>query len=234
MRGFLASRKHTGLLVVAVCAETLQPLARGLVPGMLYDGLLALLVVTVLLAVFEGRRQQAVALCLAVPAVVTNWLHYLVLPRWYAPLELGYHAFACGLFLYAAAIILATIFRRNDVTVDAVLGAVCGYLFAGAAFANLYTAIELLQPGSFNINTAIAVALDNWHARRFLFGYFSFVTLTTMGYGDITPASPNAASLCWLEAVFGQFYMAVVVAQLVGIRIGQRLSAKPLRPEERG
>ncbi len=234
MRGFLASRKHTVLLVVAILAETLQPLTRGLVRGLFYDGLLALLVVSVILAVFDGRRQQTVALCLAVPALVSNWLHYLVSPQWYDALELLYHAFACALFLYAAVVILATIFSREDVTVDAVLGAVCGYLFAGAAFANLFTAIELLHPGSFSINTAISVELDNWHARRFLFGYFSFVTLTTMGYGDITPASPGAASLCWLEAVFGQFYMAVVVAQLVGIRIGQRLSAKPnTSPEER-
>jgi hypothetical protein len=233
MRHFLAARKYTFLLVVAVLAETLQPLARGLVQGLLYDGLVALLMLSVFLVVFEGRLQRAIGLCLSLPALATNWLHYLVPPQKWVPLDLVYHAFGCALFFYATIIILSTIFRRQDVTVDAVLGTVCGYLLAGAAFANLFTATELLQPGSFNIGTAIGGELSSWHARRFLFGYFSFVTLTTMGYGDITPVTPGAVSLSWLEAVFGQFYMAVVVAQLVGIRIGQRLGAQPLPEEKR-
>jgi voltage-gated potassium channel len=233
MRAFLARRKYTLLLAVAVLAEVLQPLAKGLKRGVFFDGLLAVLLASVFLVVLDKRRQRTIGLCLGIPALVTNWLHYLQPARWDVATELLYHAFTCAFFLYAAVTILGTIFRRRDVTVDAVLGAVCGYLITGAAFANLYTAIELLQPGSFSINSGIIAQLDNWHSRRFLFGYFSLVTLTTMGYGDITPLSPSAASLSWLEAVVGQFYMAVVVAQLVGIRIGQRISADVSSSKER-
>ncbi len=225
MRAVLVARKYTLLLVVTVLAEVLQPLAKGVARGLLFDGLLALLVVSVFLVVLEGRRQRTLGLCLGILALVTNWVHYVEPQRWYVGSELLYHAFTFAFCLSAAVTILATILRRRDVTADAVLGAVCGYLLAGVAFANLYTALELLQPGSFSINSGMLVELDNWHSRRFLFGYFSLVTLTTMGYGDITPISPGAASLSWLEAVFGQFYMAVVVAQLVGIRIGQRIGA---------
>ena len=233
LRAFLAPRKHTVLLVVAVLAETLQSVARGLLWGVLFDVLVALLMLAVLLVVLDGRRARTVGLVLAVPALITNWLHYVMSPQWFLPSELVHHAFMCAFFFFAASTILQTIFRRKDVNADAVVGAVCGYVLAGAAFGNLYTAIELLQPGSFSISTGIAAQLDNWHARRFLFGYFSLVTLTSMGYGDITPVAPAAASLTWIEAVFGQFYLAVVVAQLVGIRIGHRTSGSTSPPEEK-
>jgi voltage-gated potassium channel len=233
MASFLASRKHTALLLVAVLAEALQPMARGLLWGLLFDGLVSLLVLVVFLVVLDGRQERTIGLLLAVPALLANWLHYVVTPRWLLASELLNHAFMCAFLFYAALTILRTIFRRQDVNADAVVGAVCGYLLAGAAFGNLYTTIELLVPGSFSINSGIAAQLDNWHARRFLFGYFSLVTLTSMGYGDITPVAPAAASLTWMEAVFGQFYLAVVVAQLVGIRIGNRTSGPVSPPEEK-
>lgn len=233
MRAVLARRKYTLLLVVAVLAEVLQPLAKGLTRALFFDGLLALFLVSVFLVVLDGKRARTLGLCLGIPALVSNWLHYIEPQRWDVASELLYHASTCAFFLYAAVTILGTIFRRRDVTSDAVLGAVCGYLLAGAAFGNLFSAIEVLQPGSFSINSGLVADLDNWHARRFLFGYFSLITLTTVGYGDITPLSPGAASLCWVEAVFGQFYMAVVVAQLVGIRIGQRMSAEVSSSKER-
>jgi len=233
MRAYLIHRKYTLLLVVAVLAETLQPTAKGLVRGVLFDGLLAFLVLAVFLVVFDKKLQKTIGLCLGIPALLTNWLHYLEPSGWFVSSELVYHCLGCAFFLYAAVTILVSIFQRQDITLDAVVGAVCGYLLAGAAFGNLYTAIELLHPGSFNINTGIAVELEHWHGRRFLFGYFSLVTLTTMGYGDITPVAPTAVSLSWMEAVFGQFYLAVVVAQLVGIRIGQRIAAVPTPPEEK-
>jgi voltage-gated potassium channel len=232
MRAFLAPRKHTVLLVVALLAETLQPMAKGLVWGMLFDVLVALLVLAVFLVVLDGKRERTIGLLLAIPALVANWLHYVVPREWFLSSELLNHAFMCAFFFYSALTILSSIFRRKEVNADAVVGAVCGYLLAGAAFGNLYTSIELLHPGSFNINSGIGVELDNWHSRRFLFGYFSLVTLTSMGYGDITPVAPVAASLTWIEAVFGQFYLAVVVAQLVGMRIGNRTSAAA-RSEEK-
>jgi hypothetical protein len=222
MRAFLKRRKHSVLLVVAVSAEALQPLATGVVSGMLFDGLVALLVLGVFLVVFDERRQRTIGLLLATPALVTNWLHYFLPEGALLPSELLHHALMCAFFFFAAFTILQNVFRRREVHLDEVVGAVCGYVLAGAAFGNLYTVVELLAPGSFNINAAIAYHLDNWHSRRFLFGYFSLVTLTSMGYGDITPVAPAAASLTWMEAVFGQFYLAVVVAQLVGMRMVPR------------
>jgi hypothetical protein len=120
-------------------------------------------------------------------------------------------------------VILRGLFEEKLIRADQILGAVCGYLLAGAAWGNLYLLAELLLPGSFSVKPEIAWQLREEHTRRFLFNYFSFATITTLGYGGITPIDPAAASLSWLEAVFGLFYVAVVVAQLVGLKLSQRV-----------
>jgi hypothetical protein len=94
------------------------------------------------------------------------------------------------------------------------------------AWGNLYVLAELLFPGSFNVKPEIAWQLTEEHTRRFLFNYFSFTTLATLGYGDITPIGPVVCSLTWIEAVFGQFYVAVVVAQLVGLKLANAVNRK--------
>jgi hypothetical protein len=215
--------KYSVLLGLTLLAEVLQPMAKTEIRGMLFDFLILTVVVIVFWVVFDSRRQHIIALALSVPALVTNWLHYIRPSEAFAE-EILYHLLMFGFFAFAGYGILKSIFERRETHTDAVVGALCGYLFASAAFANLYTLVEEFQPGSFAINTAIASQLTNWHTRRFLFGYFSLVTLTSMGYGDITPVTPATATLTWMEAVFGQFYLAVVVATLVGMRIGRPAS----------
>ena len=102
---------------------------------------------------------------------------------------------------------------------DEVLGALCGYMLGGVAWANVYMVAYLLVPGAFSVNAEIAWRLSQPHLRRALFDYLSFATLTGLGYADITPLGPPADSLSWLEVLFGQFYMAAVVAQLVGLKL---------------
>ena len=122
-----------------------------------------------------------------------------------------------------SAVILRRIFERKVVGGDDVLGAICGYLLAGIAWGSLYLLVELLVPGSFSVHQAIAGQLGGWYSRQSLFDYYSLMTLTTIGYGDITPIRPPATSLTWIEAMFGQFYIAVIVAQLVGLRLAEAL-----------
>jgi hypothetical protein len=69
----------------------------------------------------------------------------------------------------------------------------------------------------------IAWRLGDWHLQRLYFNYYSVTTLTSLGYSDITPVGTLTLSLSWLEVVFGQFYIAVVVAQLVGLRLAQSM-----------
>jgi voltage-gated potassium channel len=118
-------------------------------------------------------------------------------------------------------VILKRIFKRQSIRTDDVIGALCGYLLAAVAWGNAYALIYWFPPDSFLIENAITRQLGEWHMQRFQFDYFSVMTLTSLGYSDIRPVSSLAYSLRWLESVFGQFYIAVVVAQLVGLRLAQ-------------
>jgi len=117
------------------------------------------------------------------------------------------------LFLFLSLAIGAS-FRKvlftDKLTFDRVIGAICIYLMLGSVWAIMYAFLELVNPGSFN--GLSAVNPQDWNSDWL---YFSFVTLTTLGYGDITPASHTAKVLVYTEAIFGTFYMAVMVAGLV-------------------
>ena len=129
---------------------------------------------------------------------------------------------------FAVAVTLRGIFERKVVGGDDVLGAICGYLLAGIAWGSLYLLVELLVPGSFSVQQAIAGQLGDWYSQQAWFDYYCLLTLTTIGYDNITPIRPPATSLTWLETMFGQFYIAVIVAQLVGLRLAEAL--KPPDP----
>ncbi len=219
MRDALVSRKHFLLLVVALLAEALQPMATTRGRELLFDFFVILLVLVTFFVVFENSLQRTVGSLLGIPAVVANWAHYVLSGRALVVSELLHHGFMCLFFTFATVTILQGIFRRKAVDADAVVGAICGYLLSGASFGNIYTVVDLLSPGAFAVNSAIAGQLLEWHARRFLFSYFSLVTLTSMGYSYMTPVTPGAQSITCVESVFGQFYLAVVVAQLVGMRM---------------
>ncbi len=233
MRDALLARKHSVLLGIAVLAETFQSFSTTPLGEVVFVCLVILVVLVTFLVVFDTRQQRTIGLLLGVPALLADLGHYLLAGPALDTTEVLHNLFMCAFLFFAAVTILQTIFQRQDVNFDAVVGAVCGYVLAGAAFANLYTLAENVSPGSFSITTSIGAHFTGWHARRSLFGYFSIVTLTTMGYGDITPVVPTTAALAWIEAVFGQFYIAVVVAQLVSMRMMPK-PATPAPPPAEG
>jgi len=111
------------------------------------------------------------------------------------------------------------IIRARCITTSLISATLCLYLLIGLLWGNIYALLNHLSPGSFNSTFPIE-ELDNIH----YFIYFSFVTLTTLGYGDILPQTPGARALCHVEAIVGQFFMAVAVARLVGIQVTQQFS----------
>ncbi len=120
-------------------------------------------------------------------------------------------------------LLLATInaFRQiavgNDISLNRIVGAVCVYLLLGVMWSIAYNVLEYLQPDSFKGLTELVSPAWNpdWI-------YFSFVTITTLGYGDITPITQTARSLVVAEAIVGQFYIAVLVAGLVSAYISSK------------
>lgn len=120
-------------------------------------------------------------------------------------------------------LILGDLFRSDaGVTRDRLRGAACAYLLMGVAWALAYILIYIWSPGSLVAGDAILKlhgAADSEPIELGHLTYYSFVTLTTLGYGDITPVRPLASTLAWLEALAGQFYLTVLVAFLVGRRL---------------
>ena len=225
----LRERKYLALLTVLIVAAVLEPLAADWSErSRTFAGMIvAVLALGVLLAVFEQRWERWSALFLVTPILASNIAHQ-ALSDWEQVAAIVYHGFGVVFFGFAVAVILKRIFQGEAARGDPVIGALCGYLLAAAAWANAYGLVYLLWPGSFRVADAIAWKLGDWNLQRFLFNYFSITTLTSLGYGDITPLGSLALSLSWLEVVFGQFYLAVVVAQLVGLRLAHVI--KPDRP----
>jgi voltage-gated potassium channel len=95
-----------------------------------------------------------------------------------------------------------------------IVGAICIYLLIGLVWALLYLFIAQTIPEAFN-----GLEQRVWYDNFANVAYFSFVTLTTLGYGDISPAIPIARFLVYMEAIVGVFYMAILVASLIGIRV---------------
>ena len=220
----LRERKYLALLTVLIVAAVLEPLAADWSErSRTYGGVIvAVLALGVLLAVFEQRWERWSALFLVTPILASNIAHQ-ALSGWAQVAAIVYHGFGVMFFGFAVAVILKRIFQGAAAGGDPVIGALCGYLLAAAAWANAYGLVYLLWPGSFRVADAIAWKLGDWNLQRFLFNYFSITTLTSLGYGDITPIGPLALSLSWLEVVFGQFYIAIVVAQLVGLRLAHEI-----------
>jgi len=220
----LQNRKYLILILVIIGALIAKSFTHRVFVS---DALSTLTVVAVLSVVFRGWRERTVAFAMAAASIAVEWSQYLYLPDEHQLLRaVAYHGLLVLFFGFTVAVILRNIFADTAITGDKVFGVACGYLLAAGMWADVYALTELLLPESFGTRPELAQELSSWHGRTALFDYFSLVTLTTMGYGDVTPLQPPATVLATLEAVFGQFYIAVVVAALVGLRLTQAIRPK--------
>jgi hypothetical protein len=124
--------------------------------------------------------------------------------------DVAAHLSGLAFLALAAAVALRAIFLPGPVDLNKVTGSLCVYLLIGVAWAELYQLLQGYDPSSF-----AGVEQQQGHALSWRFLYFSFVTLTTLGYGDVLPLTIYAQTLTVTETVIGQFYLAVLVAALV-------------------
>lgn len=128
------------------------------------------------------------------------------------------HPLVEGSFFLFYALLTIVIFleviKSTQITAETIYGVVCVYLLIGVTFGTLYDLIETLEPESFRINVP-SEGDRNIGWRNLIF--FSFMTLTSIGYGDITPVTFQSQSLASIEGVIGVMYVAVLIARMVGI-----------------
>jgi hypothetical protein len=120
-------------------------------------------------------------------------------------------------------VVLWQVYREGPVTSHRVRGAIAAYLLLAILFAYSYTFIAFIAPGSFQLPAWVT---GTGPERGEAFFYLSIVTLTTVGFGDITPIHPVARSLVMLEALIGQLYPAILIARLVTLELETRRSGK--------
>jgi voltage-gated potassium channel len=167
--------------------------------------------------VIANRQQRVVfraSLIIAVVAIPITWVAFVTES---VIVSLGQYAVTvlfCGV---TGALILSAVLREYLGAIQAVLGAICVYLLIGLAWATIYAAIERIEPQSFDFNhhRTITTSSGQTHTVFSQQVYFSFVTMSTLGYGDVTPRTPLAETATWMQSVVGQLYIAILIARLV-------------------
>ena len=209
------------LLLLGVVIFVLPPLGEIHVVGRLLVTLFfSLLLISGLTAVAKNALTTAVTAVvggLAITILAVRWLRL-----WFGGASLGLSdASVSSLFcIILAAVVLAQVFREGPITSQRVQGAVAVYLLLGLAWAFAYQAIALRWPHAFAPAATADTNPGENLASRFM--YFSFVTLTTVGYGDITAVHPVARSLATAEALVGQLFPAILLARLVSMELYYR------------
>jgi len=135
------------------------------------------------------------------------------------------HATGVVFLAWSAALLFRhTVAAPGRLSQDRVVGAVCVYLMIGVIGAAIASSIAAMQPGAFRFPEGLSSDGPYLEVETSSFLYFSFVTLATLGYGDITPVTPLARTFSWMLAVSGQMYVAIVVARLVSLRFSDTAS----------
>ena len=199
------------LLIAILLLLLLRPFLEGFVVARIL--LSALLIATLISALYSVSRPAwafKVGLVLMVPAIALVLLRYATTSP---AIERSGYVFMLLAFAFTAVVMVTHTLLAKRVTVEHISGALSAYLLMGLVWGLAYFLLESAVPGSLSIGS---VSDD---ARFDASIYYSFVTLTTLGYGDILPLTDRARSLAYVEAVVGQIYLAVLIGKLVGMYV---------------
>lgn len=205
------------LLAALLAFLILSPIAQKLFPGsasIIVNFTFTFTIVIGVWSLMDDRKWFQFGLGLAVCSFLLSLLNY----------------FYTSQFIYIASILVLLFFLINSlllaikhilfapkIDINKIVGSVTIYLLIGIIWALLYGLVEEVFTGSFE---GTHLAVDG--SRFWDLIYFSFVTLTTLGYGDILPVNTYARTLAYMEAIVGQFYIAILVASLVGAHLSDR------------
>ena len=211
-------RRFTYFLISLVLTLFVLPLAAN---NQAFNSVFILfLSISILAGVFAMSRERTfirLALLVGVPAILAKWITYV----FYTDTgDVFGYVFSIIFFGIFAFFLLVNLVKFEKITGDTIAGAISIYLLIGFAFAFAYLLMEQMHPGSFYFN--IDIKPNGLNLMDYV--YFSFVTMTTMGYGDITPVTPTLQSLAYFEALIGSIYIVVFIARLVSIYGTERRS----------
>jgi hypothetical protein len=187
-------------------------------PGPVADTLFTLVLVVGMATVWRETRWVVRALAgLTLIALPLRWATWLDPASGLAPASVASAMLVVALLTF---VVLAKVMRPGMVTSNRIQGAVAAYLLLGLVWAGAYELVALNDPAAF-------VGLGDRPGPTAQWIYYSLVTLTTMGYGDITPVNPLARSLAASEALTGQLYLAILISRLVALELQARNTEQP-------
>jgi hypothetical protein len=207
-RRFSTVQLLIALAILLISAPFVEEVEAG---GLILSVLFSLVLLAGVFAVADRKRSLAIALALAIPAIILRWISFfrpdLVHPSAFLVCALVLLAFVIGHLMYF-------ILRAPVVTLEVLCASIAAYLMLGLMWTVAYWLVDQVTPGgAFSFNTERGTrSMDGFNGF-----YFSFITLSTVGYGDITPVSRAARSLAALEAMTGLLYVAVLIAWLVSL-----------------
>jgi hypothetical protein len=217
---FNVKRKFFFLLISLLLLCFFHPFVqRGVEGTIILDIVFLAILLSSIFVISERKNVFVISLLLGCAAFGSTVLNYSLMT---VSLQLVAIS-AYGLFFIVMAVtILSTIVKTKKVTIETIYASICVYLLLGVIWTMLFSAVEIIEPGSFLSGGASIVDFNGNPVKLHIYAnfiYYSFVTLTTLGYGDIIPVSPYARALSSLEAVIGQLFIAVLIAGLVGMHI---------------
>jgi hypothetical protein len=209
---FWTDDRGLSIFLAALVAIILLPAfgSIGLPGRFLGDAVVSLMLISGA-AVADRPRAMLIVSVITVPALLVRWTSWLFptadLAVWREICTLATLIALCG-------VVLALVLRHGPITTRRIQGAIAVYLVLGLIWAQVYELVALWRPGAFTGAVEASSSLP-WT-------YYSFVTLTTMGYGDIMPVHPLARAIAVLEALTGQLYLAIMLARLVSLELQSR------------
>jgi Ion channel len=180
---------------------------------------LSLLAISAIYAITGKKIIYSIGMILIIPVIITLWLSFIIKSHSYQIIYLTVQIIFLG---FITIHIFFSTYKAKVVNQGVIHGAIVVYLLIGFSWSFIYALIECLHPGSFS---HISDPLLYGH-RPFV--YFSFVTLTTLGLGDISPTTPLARTLVILEAIIGQLYLIINVSWLVGLYVAHTRDERKL------
>jgi hypothetical protein len=212
----LSRSKERFLILICLILGTIVfvPILQGFATLRIFmDIFITAIYISMVHTVSHKKRHLYIGAFLAIAMLISLWLQYF---------HQNNLVFAIGrvsgilLFIMVITNLLAFIFKSEDVTIEVIYASMLVYLLMALMWSFAYGLLELINSASFNVT----LSPDQGYQMRFI--YYSFVTITTLGYGDITPTTDLASSISILEAVVGQLYLVVVVAWLVGMHASRK------------
>lgn len=198
---------YVGLWASLAMLMTIIPFTKGETGAVALTTLFSVMLIAAVMTIRGNRRLKLIALFFLILSISARWLSLLTGEM---VLETASYIFSSATLAWVTLLLIRSLFQTKIVTSTTVWVAISGYILIGLTWASVFTVLESMAPGSFK-DTVLPDTVMNFPVMI----YYSFVTLATLGYGDIVPMTQEARGLVIMEVLTGVLYMAILISRLV-------------------